>query len=152
MATWQPQQSAQPALASDGAAQPSSLRRALDGKLYTRAEFHEYYGFYWGESLWQSAPDELTQCYRPADASATGPPRLCNAEQQVWISSIAQWTSMDQRAAQLHVCEVEQGKRIACICRLGEALVGRVLRQGGAPDILLSLCLEVLGWHRESSC
>ena len=58
------------ALASDDAAQPSSLagnaeqpadesyRRAWGGQLYTIAEFHEHYGFYLGDAYWQIAQDE----------------------------------------------------------------------------------------------
>ena len=70
---------AQPDLASDGAAQPSSLpgsaeqpadesyRRAWDGELYTRAEFRDYDGPDLGEEHWQNAQDELTQWDGRAD-------------------------------------------------------------------------------------
>ena len=49
----------------------------------------------------------------------------------------------------VHSKEVVQGRRIGRICRLGEVLVGRVLRQGGVPDSLLPQTLEFLGLHRE---
>ena len=82
---WQhdsPSNAAQLRLASDDAAQLSSLpgsaeqradegcRRARDGKLYTRAQFHAHYGFYLGEEHWQKALDELIQRdgYRPETA------------------------------------------------------------------------------------
>ena len=96
MRRWQhdsPSNAAQLRLASDDAAQLSSLpgsaeqradegcRRARDGKLYTRAQFHAHYGFYLGEEHWQKALDELTQRDEPANVGATGAPRLRSAEQ-----------------------------------------------------------------------
>ena len=69
---WQhgsPSSAAQSALASDGAAQLSSLpggaeqpadfsyQRVWDGELYTRAEFREHFGWYLGEARWHSALD-----------------------------------------------------------------------------------------------
>ena len=95
---WQhgsPSSAAQPALASDGAAQPSSLpgsaeqpadesyRRAWDGQLYTRAEFHEYYGCYVGEAHWQNAQDETNQSDGLSDVCAIACPRRRSAEQLV---------------------------------------------------------------------
>ena len=93
---WQhdsPSNVAQLRLASDDAAQLSSLpgsaeqpadegcRRARDGKLYTRAQFHAHCGFYLGEEHWQKALDELTQRDEPANVGAIGAPRLRSAEQ-----------------------------------------------------------------------
>ena len=104
-----PSNAAHPALASDDAAQPSSLagsaeqpadesyRRAWDGELYTRAEFHEHYGSYLGEAHWQNAQDELTQWDGPTDVRAIGAPRRRSAEQPA--SSL-------HRAAQLASREV----------------------------------------------
>ena len=95
------------ALASDDAAQPSSLagsaeqpadesyRRAWDGELYTRAEFHEHSGSYLGEAHWQNAQDELTQWDGPANVSATETPRRRSAEQPVGTSSVAQNDTRD---------------------------------------------------------
>ena len=77
-----PNSAAQLAVASDDAAQPSSLpgsaaqpadecyRRACDGKLYTRAEFHAHYGSHLGEAHWQKAQNELTESDGLADLSA----------------------------------------------------------------------------------
>ena len=48
-------------------------RRARDGKLYTRAQFHEYYGSYMGEEHWQNAQGELMEWDGPADVSAEQP-------------------------------------------------------------------------------
>ena len=80
-----PNSAAQLAVASDDAAQPSSLpssvaqpvdesyRRACDGMLYTRAEFHAHYGSRLGEAHWQTAQNELTESDGPADLSAEQP-------------------------------------------------------------------------------
>ena len=46
--------------------------------------------FTWGEAHWQSAQDELTEWYGPADVSAIGAPRRRSAEQPVGTSSVAQ--------------------------------------------------------------
>ena len=104
-----PSNAAHPALASDDAAQPSSLagsaeqpadesyRRAWDGELYTRAEFRNYYGPDLGEAHWQNAQDELTQWDGPTDVRAIGALRLRSAEQPA--SSL-------HRAAQLASREV----------------------------------------------
>ena len=107
-----PGSAAQPALASDGAAQPSSLpgnaeqpadktyRRARDGGFYTQAEFHAHYGVYLGEARWQSAQDELTQWDRTADVSAIGTPRLRSAEQPAAFSHrAAQFASHQHQGA-----------------------------------------------------
>ena len=83
-----PSSAAQPALASDGAAQLSSppggaeqpadfsYRRVWDGELYTRAEFREHFGCYLGEALWHSALDWWA-------VSAIEAPRRRSAEQPV---------------------------------------------------------------------
>ena len=88
---WQhgsPSSAAQPALASDGAAQLSSLpggaeqpadfsyQRVWDGELYTRAEFREHFGWYLGEARWHSALDWW-------EVSAIEAPRRRSAEQPV---------------------------------------------------------------------
>ena len=89
-----PGNAAHSALASDDAAQPSSLagsaeqpadesyRRAWDGELYTRAEFHEHYGLYLGEARWQSnAEQPVASSAGLADVIPIGGPRLRSAEQ-----------------------------------------------------------------------
>ena len=58
-----------------------SYRRAGDGKLDTRDEFHEHYGSYRGEARWQKALGELTQWGELANVGAIGAPRLRSAEQ-----------------------------------------------------------------------
>ena len=102
---WQhgrPSSAAQPALASDGAAQPSSLpggaeepagfsyQRVWDGELYTRAEFREHFGRYVGEANWHSALDWWEAC-------AIEAPRRRRAEQPA--SSL---NSAAQLAANVH--------------------------------------------------
>ena len=88
-----PSNAAHPALASDDAAQPSSpagsaeqpadesYRRAWDGELYTRTEFHQHYGSYLGEAHWQNAQDELTQWDGPTEVRPIGVLRRRSAEQ-----------------------------------------------------------------------
>ena len=88
-----PSSAAQPAQASDGATQLSSLagnaeqpadehyRRARDGKLYTRVEFHRHYCFCMGETHWQNAQDEHIQRDKPAHVGALEDPRLRSDEQ-----------------------------------------------------------------------
>ena len=110
------------ALASDDAAQPSSLagsaeqpadesyRRAWDGELYTRAEFHEHYGSYLGEAHWQNAQDETTQSDGLPDVCAIAAPRRRSAEQPVAPPvikrlrrrSVPQRRNPDQPAASLY--------------------------------------------------
>ena len=75
-------------MASDGAAQPSSLpgcaeqpadeicRRTWNGELYTRAEFREHFGWYLGEARWHSALDWW-------EVSAIEAPRRRSPEQPV---------------------------------------------------------------------
>ena len=83
-----PSSAAQPALASDGAAQLSSLpggaeqpvdcsyKRVWDGELYTQAEFREQFGWYLGEALWDSALDWW-------EAKASQAPRRRSAQQPI---------------------------------------------------------------------
>ena len=94
---------------SSSVGQPASAslerRRACDGEHYTQAESHEHR---------QSAQDELTEWYGPADATAIGAPRRRGAEQPVETSSAAQddipdismederLRSAEQPAASLH--------------------------------------------------
>ena len=109
-------------MASDGAAQPSSLpgsaeqpadenyRRAWDGQLYTRAEFHEYYGCYVGEAHWQNAQDETTQSDGLSDVCAIACPRRRSAKQHVAaflakrsrLRSVPRRHNPDQPAASLY--------------------------------------------------
>ena len=110
------------ALASDDAAQPSSLagtaeqpadesyRRAWDGELHTRAEFHEHYGSYIGEAHWQNAQDDTTQSDGLPDVCAIAAPRLRSAEQPVApyvvkrlrLRSVPRRRNTDQLAASLY--------------------------------------------------
>ena len=110
------------ALASDDAAQPSSLagsaeqpadesyRRAWDGQLYTRAEFHEYYGCYVGEAHWQNAQDETNQSDGLSDVCAIACPRRRSAEQlvapfvvkRIRLRSVPRCRNADQPAASLY--------------------------------------------------
>ena len=75
---------------SSSVGQPASAslerRRACDGEHYTQEESHEHR---------QSAQDELTEWYGPADATAIGAPRRRGAEQLVGTSSVAQDDILD---------------------------------------------------------
>ena len=110
------------ALASDDAAQPSSLagsaeqpadesyRRAWDGQLYTRTEFHEHYGCDVGEAHWQNAQDETTHSDGLSDVCAIEAPRRRSAEQTIAPSfvkrlrlrSVPRRRNPDQPAASLY--------------------------------------------------